>query len=244
MEKRSVIVITGVLLAAVVVAGVFMANKKQSGINNQNTVELNANAPQTVCYAYDKLNNRGFDDRALLKMTTANGVVSGEYWNFPAERDSKFGIFADGRVIDEKLSGDSIADVWWNAEAEGMTNVEQLRIAFNDTTAAALFGEMKDSEDGRYVYKNPDQLTKGWVMTREDCAAYDDRFIVPKYVRDNIMNLSVELPVLGGTWYATKVTIDPQAKTGTVHYEDGHIEKTADFEYTRNGNNVEILWAK
>lgn len=245
MEKRNGIIITIVLLIAVVVAGAFMIKNKRANMDDQDTVGVNPNTSQTVCYAYDKSNGRGLNDRALLKMTTTNdGVISGEYWNFPAERDSRFGTFTNGRVLEQKLNGDNVVDTWWNAEGEGMVNVEQFRIAFNDTTAAALYGEMMDTEDGRYVYKNPDQLTKGFVMTREDCTSYDDRFIVDKYVRDNIMNLSLELPVLGGKWYATKVTVDPVAKTGTVRYEDGHVQKTADFEYTRNGNSVEILWAK
>ena len=59
----------------------------------------------------------------------------------------------------------------------------------------------------------------------------DDRTTVEKYLRENIKTLAPEKPVLGGSWYVVSVEIDPAKNTGTVVYEDGHIQGKASFHY-------------
>jgi hypothetical protein len=126
--------------------------------------------PIAMCYSYEKKTAAGFFDRAVLKMIILDNKITGEYKNLPAEKDSKTGTF-EGVVgpMDPKISGRT-ADVWWNASAEGMTAQEQLKIIFGEGSAVALFGEMKDSEDGRYVYAHPEKLTPGFQMDQKDCA--------------------------------------------------------------------------
>ena len=68
----------------------------------------------------------------------------------------------------------------------------------------------------------------------------DDKIIVEKYIRDNVKTIVLEKPVLGGSWYIISVNINPSIKTGTMTYEDGHIQGKANFEYTRNGTQVTI----
>ena len=68
----------------------------------------------------------------------------------------------------------------------------------------------------------------------------DDKIIVEKYIRDNIKTIVPEKPVLGGSWYVTSVNINPSAKTGTMTYEDGHIQGSKSFSYVRNNNEVKI----
>lgn len=67
-----------------------------------------------------------------------------------------------------------------------------------------------------------------------------DKIIVEKYIRDNIKTIAPEKPVLGGSWYITSVSINPSLKTGTMTYEDGHIQGKASFNYIRNGEEVLI----
>jgi hypothetical protein len=57
---------------------------------------------------------------------------------------------------------------------------------------------------------------------------------VENYLRSNISKLSPVPAVLGGTWYVTSFTIDLGKKSGTVEYEDGHIQETKDFSYITN----------
>jgi hypothetical protein len=95
--------------------------------------------------------------------------VTGEYKYQPAEKDSKTGTF-EGVVgpMDRKISART-ADVWWNVAAEGMQAIEQLKIQFGEGSAVALFGEMKDGDDGRYLYAHPNKLTPGFQMDQKDC---------------------------------------------------------------------------
>jgi len=55
---------------------------------------------------------------------------------------------------------------------------------------------------------------------------------VEKYLRENIKTLAPNSPVLGGSWYVVSDTIDLATKSGTVIYEDGHIQSTAKFNYS------------
>ncbi len=68
----------------------------------------------------------------------------------------------------------------------------------------------------------------------------DDQAVVDKYIRANIKTLAPEQPVLGGSWYVVSVNVNSLNKTGAVIYEDGHIQGTAIFRYSFNGESVVI----
>src|ERR1035437_9585171 len=59
---------------------------------------------------------------------------------------------------------------------------------------------------------------------------------VENYLRENISTLSPVKAVLGGTWYVVSDTIDLGKNSGTVTYEDGHIQEIKNFSYTTNTN--------
>ena len=61
-----------------------------------------------------------------------------------------------------------------------------------------------------------------------------ERTGVENYLRENISKLSPVKAVLGGTWYVVSDTIDLEKNSGTVIYEDGHIQETKNFTYTTN----------
>jgi hypothetical protein len=57
---------------------------------------------------------------------------------------------------------------------------------------------------------------------------------VESYLRANISKLSPIKAVLGGTWYVVSDTVDLVKNSGTVVYEDGHIQEVKNFSYTTN----------
>ena len=61
-----------------------------------------------------------------------------------------------------------------------------------------------------------------------------ERENVENYLKDNISTLSPVEAILGGTWYVLTSTIDLEKKSGTVIYEDGHIQEKKNFTYTVN----------
>ena len=187
-----------------------------------------------MCYQYSKETSSGFFDKAWLKMTILGDKVTGEYQNLPAEKDSKVGKF-NGIV-----GNGGIADVWWDSFAEGMNVTEQLKIKFGEGNAVVFFGEMIDRGDGVYVYKDVTKLTPGFQMSQIDCESLDDRIIVENYIRNNVKTIVPEKPVLGGSWYVISVNINSFTKTGSMVYEDGHIQGEKSFNYVRNGTQVII----
>ncbi|HBB49328.1 TPA: hypothetical protein DEQ22_00780 [Candidatus Nomurabacteria bacterium] len=62
---------------------------------------------------------------------------------------------------------------------------------------------------------------------------------VESYLRENISILSPIPAVLGGTWYVVEVTVNTDTDSGTVEYEDGHINEKRNFSYTTTGK-VEV----
>lgn len=235
MKKLSIYI--AIFIVVLIIIFALLPKNKASDIIIQNPPSDKA---INMCYQYSKETSRGFADRAWLKMSITGDKVTGEYQNLPAEKDSKVGKFA-GTVgpMDPKISG-RIADVWWDSLAEGMNAREQLNIEFGEGSAVALFGEMIDKGDGVYVYKDTTKLTSGFQMSQIDCEALDDKIIVEKYIRDNVETIVPEKPVLGGSWYITLVNINPSTKTGTMTYEDGHIQGNKSFSYIRNNNEVKI----
>lgn len=57
---------------------------------------------------------------------------------------------------------------------------------------------------------------------------------VEDYLRKNIETLSPVKAVLGGTWYIISMRVDPEKNSGTIVYEDGHIQEKRNFLYTVN----------
>ena len=68
----------------------------------------------------------------------------------------------------------------------------------------------------------------------EEKVILTERENVENYLSDNISTLSPVKAVLGGTWYVLASTIDLEKKSGTVTYEDGHIQEKKNFTYTVN----------
>lgn len=66
--------------------------------------------------------------------------------------------------------------------------------------------------------------------------ATDIKQNVEGYLRAHISTLSPVKAVLGGTWYVVSVTTDVTTNSGTVVYEDGHIQETKNFSYTTNAH--------
>jgi len=229
-----------IVLILIIIVGVYLfgANKSQDDnilVEEPKSIQL--------CFYQEGPNKTpgGYYDIAWLKMNLTGDKVMGEFRNYPAEKDSKVGTFTG--VVGEKdpYMMARVADVTWNALQEGMQTKEQLRIIFGEGTANAYFGEMVDQGNGVYVYKDLTKLTAGMSMTDVACSDIDDRLLVEKYVRDNIQTLVPEKPVLGGSWYALNISVNPRTKTGTMAYEDGHIKGEKTFSYSINNGAVSIV---
>lgn len=64
---------------------------------------------------------------------------------------------------------------------------------------------------------------------------------VENYVTQNISALSPVAATMGGTFYVTNISVDPEARKGVVEYEDGHMNYTAHFTYTANDQTGYII---
>lgn len=193
-----------------------------------------------MCYFYKQKNNSVFYDRAWLKMDILGDEVSGEYYNLPAEKDSKIGDFEGVAGPLNQASMSRMAEVVWNVSAEGMNNKEELLVEFGDGSAVALFGEMVLKGDDFYGYKDKTKVMPSFSMSQIDCDALDEIILVEKYVRENIKTLSKEKEVLGGSWYVLSVDINYSLDQGEVTYEDGHIQAIANFKYNFDPKNKSI----
>lgn len=199
-----------------------------------------AQTPIQLCFYKETPAPRGLKDMTLLTMNLDGTKVTGELQLLPAEKDKKVGTFEGTVTAVDKMSMTRSIDAWWDSMAEGMQVKEQLKIVFGEGTADIGYGEMVDRGDGVYVYKTGAKITYSGSLSDTACEQVNDRIIVDRYIRANIKTLAVSKPVLGGSWYITSITLDPVKKTGTMMYEDGHVQGKASFSYTRSGDSVTI----
>ena len=128
----------------------------------------------SLCYYYSNKTDNGLEDRAWLRLDITNGTnVSGEFDNYPAEKDRKTGAFiGTAGPLNQNTMGRT-AELWWNSSAEGMQVKEELNVEFGDGSASALYGEMVDRGDGVYVYKDKTALSFGSSLSQIDCDTFN-----------------------------------------------------------------------
>lgn len=221
----------------------YQPNIKEQKVD-ENQVGLDTKEPINMCYLYEKATKNNLYDKAWLKLNIIDDQVIGEFYNIPAEKDSKTGNF-EGRVgpLGQTILGRK-AMVWWNSLAEGMQVTEELQIIFRDGSASVAFGEMVDRGDGIYVYKDKSQLSYNSEFFQISCESLGEKIFVEKYFKDNIKNIATDKPVLGGSWYVVSIKVDPLAHSGEIFYEDGHIQKKASFIYEYNKEMKKIIIEK
>jgi len=240
--KQIVIIIFIIIIIGAVVLS-FKYKKEDVVIVDNNTNTEQKESVQ-MCYYRSTKTTSGFYDVAWLKLNILGDKITGEFDNLPAEKDSKVGTFEGtvGPLIPEIMGRK--ASVWWNSFAEGMNVKEELAIEFGDGSATVGFGEMIDRGDGMYVYKDKNNLTYIDSMNQIDCEFLDEKLFTEKYVRNNIVTITTDKPILGGSWYVVSVNVIPTSHTGEVTYEDGHIQSKASFTYTYNKSPQSIVITK
>src|SRR3989344_5072627 len=165
--------------------------------------------PIELCFAQiSQPNERGFHDEYTLRLLLNGEKVTGELNFLPGEKDSKVG----------KLEGT-------------IGPVDRIMMA---RTASLGAGELVDRGDGVYIYKDSANLQYSFSLTDVSCLDLTERENVKNYLKSNITTLSPVKAVLGGTWYVLTVNLDLEKNSGTVTYEDGHIQEKNNFSYTTN----------
>ncbi|PIZ85979.1 hypothetical protein COX94_01370 [Candidatus Nomurabacteria bacterium CG_4_10_14_0_2_um_filter_33_9] len=232
--KKNIIVFFVLICIVIGIVLVSLFWTKEDEIKNVD--EIAEKEVLSLCYYYSNKTNSGFYDKAWLNLDIKGEEISGEFNNYPAEKDSKVGKF-EGTVgpLDQKIMART-ANLWWDSLAEGMNTKEELVVQFGDGNAVALFGEMIDKGDGVYVYKDKMKLTSGFQLGQISCKDLNEILAVEKYIRENIKTITTDKPVLGGLWYVVSVFINYSLNTGSVTYEDGHIQGDATFEYEFDSN--------
>lgn len=102
-------------------------------------------------------------------------------------------------------------------------NIIIVSVGILAVTAVGLYVSAKSAtttEDENVVEKKLQDAPRGKIMS------------VEAYVTQNISTLSPAKETMGGTFYVTEIEVEPENKTGSVKYEDGHNAFVADFSYT------------
>ena len=225
----------GIILIIIVVLGIVLLGR------GNNNVALDDTSTMSLCYYSATPNEYGNDDTAWMILDITPSSLTGMFQNSPAMTDG-MNVTFQNLISLETTSFGSQALINAVVMAEGMRTNEEVLVRFNADAAEFAFGvkDYIESED-RYVYADTSSLT--WkALSEEDCNLVHDRIVVETYLRDMISEIAPVDPVLGGTWYVTHVTLNPENTSGTVIFEDGHILEERSFTYQRDGNSIEIQW--
>jgi len=217
---------------------------KIENIDNENIEDTDTEKSIAMCFYLSNKTKNGLYDKAWLKLSIINEKITGEFYNIPAEKDSKVGTFEGTVGPVDKMSMSRRANVWWDSFAEGMKIKEELVIDFGEGNSTVGFGEMVDRGDGVYVYKDKSKLTYIDSMGQIDCLYLDEKISVEKYIKDNIKTIATNKPVLGGSWYLVSIFVNPIGHNGEIVYEDGHIQSKANFSYIYQKNPESISITK
>jgi hypothetical protein len=241
MKKTAlVIIIVGIVL------GIFyFLNKKEAvapvvvspDTTNTKPADIikDTKQPTELCFAkFGVPDKYGSYDKYTLRLILDGDKATGELNFLPAEKDKKTGEIEGTVDPVDKATMSRTANLWWFTLAEGMSVKEELKVIFGEGTASVGLGEMVDRGDGVYVYKNPKNIFYTLNLTDLPCLDLTERANVENYLHDNIVELSPIKAVLGGTWYVVSDTVDLGKNSGTVTYEDGHIQEIKNFTYTTN----------
>ncbi len=189
------------------------------------------------CYAsFGTPDKNGYYDINTLRIILDGEKARGELNTLPGGKDSMTGEFEGTVSAPDDEGGARTANLWWYSLSEGTFVKGELKIIFDNQKASVGFGEMIDRGDGVYVYKNPENLSYSLNISKITCLDLTERANVENYLQDNIAELSPVKPVLGGSWYILWMTVDLEKNTGTVAYEDGHIQENKTFSYTVDEN--------
>lgn len=219
-----VIVVLGILVYLLV------QQKKEDVVQ----VPVDVKEPFELCFGlFTPPNEQGFSDKYTLRMLldNENGKVSGDLKFLPGEKDSKVGKYEGTVTAVDRASMSRTIDAFWDTFGEGISAKEQIKIIFGEGTASIGAGELVDRGDGVYVYKNPNNLQYGLQLSDIACKDLITRDYIEAYMQKNISTLSPVKAVLGGTWYVIGVSTDLAKNSGTVVYEDGHVQEKRIFNY-------------
>jgi hypothetical protein len=198
-----------------------------------------ASEPETkaeLCFAkYEDSADSEFEDAYTLRINIDGEKATGALRLLPAEKDALVGTFEGTVSPADQASQSRSAHLWWNTEGEGMTAKQELAIMIKEGMANVGFGEMMDRGDGVYVYKDPAKVDYSFALPSISCEDFAERESVESYLWNNIVTLSPIAPALGGNWYVVDATVDLTNNTGTVVYEDGHVQEKRNFTYTTDG---------
>lgn len=198
----------------------------------QNLTPKNTGSVELCFASFGTPDKNGFYDIDTLRLILDGDKVKGELNMLPGGKDSKTGEFEGIVGAVDKIAMARTADLWWFSLAEGNSIKEQLKIIFDENKASVGFGEMVDRGDGVYVYKDVKNISYTLNIPKIACLNLIVRANVENYLQDNIAELSPVKPILGGSWYIISKTVDLEKKSGTVVYEDGHIQESKTFSYT------------
>jgi hypothetical protein len=200
-----------------------------------------------LCFVqFGEKQESGFYDKFILRMSldNTNKTVKGYLKLLPAEKDSAIGSY-EGTVsdMDPKTSSRTI-DAWWNREGEGLTEKSQLRIIFGEGNASIGFGAMKANADGSYSYEDLSKVDYSLTLSDYSCEDLSEREAVEEILWKNINTLSPVKAVLGGSFYVVSMDLDLVKNSGSVVYEDGHVQEKREFNYEVLENKVVNLKIK
>ncbi len=196
----------------------------------------------TMCYYRSTKTKAGLYDKAWLTSNIKGQNISGEYHNFPAEKDASGGTFNGTTTFDATMpTASKVATVWLNTNAEGMKSKNELLFIYDTTTASVGFGEMiaSPNDANTYLYKDKTHLTYDASIPAINCDSLNQITTVEKYAKDNISTIIAAKdtltpsvpPQTASVWSVISTNVDLSTHTAEIIYTDGHITHKGDIAY-------------
>ncbi len=128
-----------------------------------------------ACFYHATKTKRGLYDTVMLRVNVNGTDIDGELSNYPAEKDSKIGLYKGTIGPVDPITGERLANVWWDSVAEGTQTTEELMFKFTQTKAVIEHGALVDKGDGTYIYKDKTKLTDSAPLEQISCDSLTEK---------------------------------------------------------------------
>lgn len=138
MKKLSVFVILSLILLSC------KKHEEQNVLEQSQVPAVKTEEPQDGNFCYLKVISK---DSIILNFARKGDSVVGRFDWKPYEKDKKLSMF-------KGIVNGSSVNALANYQAEGMNYTEELIFSLEATTATVKYGEMVESDNGIWMYKN------------------------------------------------------------------------------------------
>lgn len=171
-----------ILIIIIVSLVVILVVNNRRGASNLDSVDNTLTALPTIEHCYAQKNSVSLNEEtdingySFLKVKINGENANGVFENYPIEKDAMLGSFTGSALSLSDNNKDFYLRTNYNYQAEGMNVIEEKYFLLTEEGAQAAYGEMKELDDGNFVYAKPIEVGYSQKIPTISCKSYEELY--------------------------------------------------------------------